>query len=395
MQHYIPNPTLKNERVVDVLRLIRSENIGPVTFYQLVKFCGSVTKALEMAPEMSRRGGRKKPIVIAPKAKVEKELEALTRFGAEVLLYGQPEYPRLLQTVTDAPPALIVLGQKHLLTSKRLLGVVGARNASANGSMFTRKIVADLGAQDCTIVSGLARGIDTAAHHASLKTGTIAVIAGGVDTIYPPENERLYHEIRELGVVVSEAPFGSKPMARHFPARNRIIAGMSQGLLVVEASLKSGSLITANYANDYGREVFSVPGSPLDPRCKGTNQLIRDGAHVAESAADIFPHLQMGYDVPLAEPSRDIFPLGVSEAPDAQALDEAQKEVLQALGFNPTTMDALLAATGLPTQLLLGVILELELAGRVQRLPGGTIALNAENTENFSLAEDDYQENRA
>lgn len=377
MHNYIPNPSLKNEKIIDVLRLIRSENIGPMTFYQLIKFCGSAEKAIQLAPEMSKRGGKQKPISIISKSQVEKELEAIQRFGAEIVLYGQPEYPRLLQTVADAPPALIISGQKHLLTQKRLLGVVGARNASANGCAFARKLSAELGAGGCTIISGLARGIDTAAHKASLKTGTIAVIAGGVDNVYPPENAALYQEIREIGVVVSEAPFGSKPMARHFPARNRIIAGMSQGLLVVEASLKSGSLITANYATDYGRDVFAVPGSPMDPRCKGTNQLIRDGAYIVESAADILAYMQAERDIPLAEPSRDIFPFGVSEAPDARAMQEAQHEVLNALSYNPTTLDEVLIATGLSTHLLLGIILELELAGRITRLPGGQIVLNA------------------
>ncbi len=378
MHNYIPNPSLKAERAVDVLRLIRSENIGPMTFYQLVKYCGSVSRAIEIAPEMSARGGRKKPIRIASMAEAEHELSALSRYGASVVLYGSEDYPRLLQMVPDAPPLLTVLGHSHLLSSPRMLGVVGARNASANGCLFTKKLVSDVGATKTVIISGLARGIDTAAHQASLASGTIAVIAGSIDHIYPPENEKLYHAIREQGAIIAEAPFGTKPLARHFPARNRIIAGMAQGTLVVEASLKSGSLITARYALDYNREVFAVPGSPMDPRCHGTNQLLREGAHMVESAADITSHLS-AETIPLAEhPSLPLFGVSsVGETPDDTTLARAQAAILQALSYSPTHIDSVLVSADVPAHIGLAVLLELELAGRVKRLPGGFITLHA------------------
>jgi DNA processing protein len=377
MYNYIPNPSLKNEAVIDVLRLIRSEHIGPMTFYQLIKFCGSAKKAIEMAPEMSKRGGRKKPLHIISKSQAEKEILAVKNAGAQMVMYGQDSYPRLLQTLSDAPPLLTISGNAHLLSDTKMLGVVGARNASANGCALTKKLVKNCADAGCIIVSGLARGIDTAAHQASLKTGTIAIMAGGIDSVYPPENAGLFDDIKNLGVVVCEAPFGSKPLARHFPARNRIIAGMSHGVLVVEASLKSGSLITANYANDYGRDVFSVPGSPLDPRCKGTNKLLREGAYMAECAQDILSQISAETNLPLAESGQDHFPLSIAEATHEHVSQRMQDTILQALGFHPTSFDELLANTGLSPHIVLAVILELELAGKARRLPGGQVTLIA------------------
>lgn len=377
MYSYIPNPSLKGANALDVLRLIRSDQIGPMTFFHLVKFCGSAKKALEMAPEMSRRGGRKKPITLISERDAERELTAIKRYGAELVMYGEETYPRMLQTIPDAPPVLIVAGHKHLLQHTRMLGVVGARNASANGCIFTKKIANEVGKAGCVIVSGLARGIDTAAHQASLATGTIAVIAGGVDTIYPPENEALYHQIKDTGLIVSESPFGSKPLARHFPARNRIIAGMSHGTLVVEASLKSGSLITADYAAEYNRDVFAVPGSPMDARCTGTNKLLREGAAMVECASDILSQLKSGDHIPLAEHDTPLFAGLMQEEPDDTTLQHAQHEVLRALSFTPTAIDDVLANTGLTPHIVLAVVLELELAGRIVRMPGAKIALVA------------------
>jgi DNA processing protein len=286
-QSFIPNPSLRGTDPIDALRLIRSEQVGPMTFFRLVKFCGSVAKAIEMAPGISRRGGRKKPIVITPRAAAEREYEALTKFGAQIVMYGEEAYPRLLQYVPDAPPILTVRGHTHLFSHTNLIGVVGARNASTNGCMFAKKLAADVGAAGYATVSGLARGIDAAVHRGSLISGTIAVIGGGIDNIYPPENATLFAEIAASGAIISELPFGAEPHARSFPGRNRIIAGMSRGVLVVEASLKSGSLITAEFAHDYGRDVFAVPGSPMDPRCHGTNRLLKDGATMVESVSVI------------------------------------------------------------------------------------------------------------
>jgi DNA processing protein len=375
MHNFIPHPALRGSDPIDVIRLIRSEQVGPMTFFHLVKFCGSVKKALEMAPGLSQRGGRKKPIVIASKASAEKEYEQLTKFGAKVILYGEEAYPRLLQFIPDAPPMLTVWGHAHLLKESQLMGMVGARNASANGCAFAKKLAADLGAQKFTVVSGLARGIDTAAHHGSLQTGTIAVIGSGIDVIYPPENEALYRSLGDAGAVVSELPFGAAPHAKSFPARNRIIAGMSRGVAVVEASLKSGSLITANYANDFGREVFAVPGSPMDPRCQGTNQLIKQGAVMLESVQDILGNLPRLGELPLAEAEPPAFGEAQAAAYQDELMEDARETVLASLSYSPTLLDDLLAASGITPHLMMAVLLELELAGRLERHPGAKVSL--------------------
>lgn len=375
MHNFIPNPSLRGTDPIDALRLIRSEHVGPMTFFQLVKFAGSVKKAIEMAPGLSQRGGRKKPITIAPRAAAEKEFEALTAHGARLLLYGEHDYPRLLQTIADAPPVLTVMGNAHLFAHDKLIGLVGARNASANGCAFARKLAADLGREGYTVVSGLARGLDAAAHKGSMASGTVAVIGGGIDNIYPPENEALYREIAEAGAILSEMPFGMKPLAHSFPGRNRIIAGMTRGLVVVEASLKSGSLITANYAADYGREVFAVPGSPLDPRCTGTNGLIKQGATMVESAADILANISPMRELPLAEHDQ-----GFSEPPPPSLSDDmmrdARHSILEALSPSPTLLEEILVVTGLTPHVLMAVLLELELAGRLQRHPGARVSLS-------------------
>lgn len=378
---FISNPTLRGSDPVDVLRLIRSENVGPITFFQLVKFCGSVKKALEMAPGISQRGGRKKPITIASKAEAEREFEAIQKQGANVLLFGEEAYPRLLQTIPDAPPLLTYKGHAHLFAHSKLVGMVGARNASANGCAFARKLASDLGAEKYIVVSGLARGIDTHAHKGSMESGTVAVIGGGIDNIYPPENEALYREIAEAGAILSEMPFGMKPLSHSFPGRNRIIAGMTRGVAVIEASLKSGSLITANYALDYGREVFAVPGSPMDPRASGTNGLIKQGAHMLESARDIIANIAPLGALPLAEPESQGFAEPVAAMPTEDTLEKARAEVRRALSPSPTLLEEVLQSTGLTPHLLMAVLLEFELAGRLQRHPGAKVSLRLKEEE--------------
>ncbi len=375
MTTFIPNPHLRNAKPVDALRLIRSEQVGPMTFFRLVKFCGSVEKALEMAPAISKRGGRAKPIRIASLADAEREYEALTAYGAKIVMYGQEHYPRLLQQIADAPPILTVRGHSHLAAGTNMVGMVGARNASANGCTFAKKLSSDLGAAGQIVVSGLARGIDASAHRGALGTGTIAVIGGGINNVYPPENAILFEEIAASGLIISELPFGAEPHARSFPGRNRIIAGMSRGVVVVEGSLKSGSLITAEYANDYGRDVFAVPGSPMDPRCHGTNRLLKDGATMVENARDILGNLSPLGELPLAEQ----LPLNFNEAPAAtlaeQDIDRARARVVEAMGASPTLTDDILATTGISPHLLMAVLLELELAGRLERHAGSKVAL--------------------
>ena len=375
MTNFIPNPHLRGTNPIDALRLIRSEQVGPMTFFRLVKFCGSVEKAIEMAPSISKRGGRAKPIKIASKADAEREYEALTKYGAEILMYGEERYPRLLQQIADAPPILTVRGHAHLCTNTNMVGMVGARNASANGCMFAKKLAGDLGAAGQIVVSGLARGIDSAAHRGALGTGTIAVIGGGINNVYPPENAILFEEIATTGLIISELPFGAEPHARSFPGRNRIIAGMSRGVVVVEASLKSGSLITAEYANDYGRDVFAVPGSPMDPRCHGTNRLLKDGATMVETVRDILGNLAPLGELPLAEQTA----LSFNEAPatslDEQTLERARAAIIESLGASPTMTDDILAMTGVTPHILMAVLLELELAGRLERHAGSKVAL--------------------
>lgn len=375
IQHYIPHPSLASENPVDVLRLIRSENVGPATFFHLVKFCGSVKRALEMAPDMAQRGGRKKPIRICSEKDAEKEAELIKRNGAKLVVYGSPDYPALLLQANDAPPLLSIKGHTHIM-QKPMISVVGARNASTAGISFARKIARELGEAGFTVVSGLARGIDTAAHSASLATGTVAVIAGGIDTIYPPENEKLYHELADMGCIVSEMPFGSQPLARSFPARNRIIAGMAQGMVIVEASLKSGSLISAQCAADYARDVFAVPGSPLDPRCQGTNKLIKEGALLTESAADVINHYRHAtHRLPFGESDAEQYASSAS-MPSESELNAVRTDVLEKLSPTPVTIDELIVTCDKPASYVLAVLLEYELAGKVERHAGGRVSLS-------------------
>ena len=373
LSHHRP---LRDFSTLDVLQLIRSDNVGPVTFFNLISYYGSPAKALEALPELAKRGGRKKPLVACDRGKAEAELDAILAYGATPLLFGDGSYPKLLQHCHDAPPLLMTLGDASLLNKPDILGVVGARNASANGCAFVKKIATELGQQGYAVASGLARGIDTAAHLGSLATGTIAVIAGGVDHIYPPENKALYQNIAEQGVVLAEAPFGTSPQARHFPARNRIIAGLARGLLVAEASQKSGSLITANYALDYGRDVFAMPGSPLDPRSAGANSLIKNGATLTESYRDITENLSRG-DL-LQEPPSDRFSNAPAAPVDAQTMDQSRTKLLEKLGAEPVLLDELLAQCEMTPHIMLGLLLELELAGRLVRHAGGKVSLKYE-----------------
>lgn len=365
--------TLNPSERLDWLRLIRSENVGPVTFYQLLARFGSAGAALAALPDVARRGGRAKPLSICPRATAERELQHLQDAGGRLVAWGEPDYPRALAATDDAPPLISVKGATHLLGSPAI-AVVGARNASANGRRFARDIAVQLGRQGLLVVSGLARGIDAAAHEGGLATGTAAVLAGGIDKIYPEENRALHERIAERGVLIAEMPVGTEPQARHFPRRNRIISGMSLGVLVVEAALRSGSLITARFALDQGREVFAVPGSPLDPRCRGANDLIRNGAILVESADDILRELQPQISAPLQEPKRD-FSASTAAAGDETDLAQAQEMVIQLLSPTPIPVDELVRQCQLSPALMITILLELELAGRIERHPGNQVSL--------------------
>lgn len=363
-----------NERR-DWLRLSRTERVGPVTFRQLLRRFGSAARALEVLPELSRRGGSSKPLVPCPLRQVEEELAALAKKGGVFVASCEPGYPEPLAAIEDAPPLLAVLGHPGLL-GKRSLGIVGARNASLNGRKMAEKLAQDLGAQGFVIVSGLARGIDAAAHQAALGGGTVAVLAGGVDVVYPEENRALYDRIVEAGAVISDQPLSCEPRAQLFPRRNRLISGLSLGVIVVEAAKQSGSLITARMALEQGREVFAVPGSPLDPRAGGSNDLLRQGAVLTETAEDVTRHI---FHMPqrLAEGPAEGFEPFEPPPVDEALLPGAREAILEALGYAPVAVDDLVRRCGFPAPVVLTVLLELELAGRVERLPGHQVVLLA------------------
>ena len=359
---------------LDWLRLIRSENVGPITFYELIKHCGSAAAALDALPELARRGGRKPSIKICSRAVAEREFEATLAAGARLVAIGEAAYPMPLAAIPDPPPLIAVKGHLHLL-KKPTFGIVGTRNASAAGVRFTRGIAAELGAHGLVIVSGLARGIDAAAHRGALETGTVAVFAGGIDVVYPSEHEELATDIADAGVIVAETAIGIPPQARHFPRRNRLISGLSLGVLVVEGAPRSGSLITARMALEQGREVFAVPGSPLDPRCRGPNTLIRQGAVLTETADDVMQGLEGVMRQPLEERDVDAFTAPEPEPPSDEQVATARRLVVEKLGPTAVEVDEILRQCQLTAPVVLTVLLELELAGRLERHPGGRVSL--------------------
>ncbi|MET4805107.1 DNA-processing protein DprA [Limibacillus sp. MBR-115] len=368
--------SLSQQERLEWLRLIRSENVGPVTFKQLLQKFGSANRALERLPELARRGGRRKPIRVPTGGEIAKEADRLVKLGGCLLCSCEPDYPAPLVAIDDAPPVLSLLGHPHLL-ARPAVAVVGARNASINGRRLARDVSAGLAEAGYLVVSGMARGIDTAAHEAALPIGTAAVVAGGVDIVYPEENRPLYENICQNGVVLAEQPFGTEPQARHFPRRNRIVSGLSLGVLIVEAAPRSGSLITARFALEQGREVFAVPGSPLDPRARGANALLKQGAVVTENAEDILVVLSKISDVPLAEPTGSDFQPGIPSEPDEPLLENARSELLLLLSPTPVAVDELLRECQFSPSVVATVLLELELAGRLERHPGNRISLIA------------------
>ena len=363
------------------LRLARTDSVGPVTFHELVRRFGSAAAALDALPSLARRGGRPVALRVPSVADAERELAAHAQLGARLIACGEAAYPALLAALEDAPPVLSVIGDFAMLAGP-CIALVGARNASVNGRRFAVMLARDVGGAGFRVVSGLARGIDAAAHQGALASGTVAVVAGGVDVVYPREHARLQSEIGARGVVIAESPLGTEPHARHFPRRNRIISGLSLGVVVVEAAQRSGSLITARFAAEQGREVFAVPGSPLDPRCRGTNSLLRDGAHLVESADDVVGILRALPGLahaPARATGGQQTPAG-TVAPDARAhaagdLDAVRAAVLEMLDPHPVAVDELVRRCQLSPADLMTALLELELAGRVLRHPGNRVAL--------------------
>jgi DNA processing protein len=362
------------------LRLCRTETIGPISFYAMLRRFGSARASLEALPRLARRGERSKTVTAVTRAVAEAELAALHHVGARMICWGEPLYPSALAAVDDAPPILTVLGRAELL-KQPMIAIVGARNASANGRRISRELAASLGHAGVLVVSGLARGIDAAAHLGALETGSVAVVAGGVDVVYPEENRGLHEALARHGAIVAELPLGTEPQARHFPRRNRIISGMALGVVVVEAAARSGSLITARLALEQGRDVFAVPGSPLDPRCRGSNDLLRHGATLTESAEDVLSQLGPMAERPpthLPAPSVEIA-IARSTPPieegEPVAHDAGLDLLLERLGPTPVAVDELVRQCHLSAAVIATLLLELELAGRVERHPGNLVSL--------------------
>lgn len=379
---------------LDQLRLIRSEQVGPATFHELVRHFGGAREALEALPELARRGGRRHGARVCSVAEAERELEAARRCGAILAAPGEEAYPPLLARI-DVPPPLLYVKGDPALWRRPAIAMAGSRSASALGKRFAHGLAADLGAAGFVVVSGLARGIDAAAHQGALATGTAAVLAGGVDVVYPPENAQLYQQIVASGVALSEAPPGFQARAVDFPRRNRLISGASLGVIVVEAAQRSGSLITARMALEQNRQVFAVPGHPLDPRAEGGNSLLKQGACLVSKAQDVIDELAPLLDRPpprraAPEPAvRDLFAQpGDDDAPSpgsrdvpapagaALSVDGSERaQVLEALGVAPVSVDEVIRATGLAPAAVKVALLELELAGRLRRAPGQLVAL--------------------
>src|SRR5579872_547800 len=353
---------------IDRLRLIRSDNVGPRTFRSLVRHFGGARAALEKLPDLARRGGASKPQRIPSQADAIAELEACARLGVSLIAPGENGYPPRLTELDDAPPLLVVRGVIDTMM-RPMIAIVGSRNASAAGLKFASVLARDLSEAGFVVASGLARGIDQAAHRASIEGGTLAVLAGGHDRIYPPEHTDLLQSLLASGAAISEMPPGYVARAHDFPRRNRLVAGISLGVVVVEAALRSGSLITARLANEQGREVFAVPGSPLDPRAAGTNGLIKQGATLITEASDVIQAVEPIMGRPLNLREDDVEPL----APDP---DGAMRErVVHLLGPTPVQLDDLIRLSGASTAVVRTVLLELELAGRLERHGGGLISL--------------------
>lgn len=387
---------LDDRQRFDWLRLARTEGVGPMTFRGLINRFGGARAALEALPALAAKRGR--PVTLAPESAIEAEFRMAERLGARLVGYGEPGYPRLLREIDAPPPVLAIRGNSACL-EKPMIGIVGSRNASALGRKIAGALAADLAAAGYVIASGLARGIDAEAHRASLATGTIGVLAGGLDRPYPPEHADLAEAICETGLIVSERPFGLAPRGRDFPRRNRVISGLSLGVIVVEAARRSGSLITARMANEQGREVFAVPGSPMDPRAEGTNDLIREGAMLIANARDVIAALQPREGLPprlpglfteRGEEEDGLFgewdemagEEGVSISSSGQSLSghhddepiDLRSRLLAALSPSPIEVDALLRLVDAPQAELRALLFDLEMEKLIERHPGNRVS---------------------
>lgn len=369
---------LNENELINWLQLARTENIGPKTFIRLISACGSAGLAIQKVENIS--DNRNSRIKLCSRHDAEKELESCHKIGARIIASCEDDYPDLLEEITDKPPVITVLGNTEIL-KRDAISIVGTRNASANGLRFTGKIASDLGKKGYIIVSGMARGIDTAAHNASLMNGTIAVLAGGINHIYPPENEKLYKSIAEKGAIIAESAFNIVPRAESFPRRNRIISGLSLGTVVVEAAGRSGSLITARFAAEQNREVMAIPGFPMDPRAEGPNKLIKQGATLVENADDIieavrFSSNKQKSNLLLENETEDFLPENVGMP--YTDIDDYRERILSNLGSGPTDIDYLINQTNMQVSAMLDILLELEIEGRITRHPGNKVSLLVE-----------------
>lgn len=402
-----------DERRLAWLRLWRSENIGPRTFQSLLSRYGTAEAALAALPDLLKKTGSGRQIRIAAVEDIEREMDTAARLGARFVCRDEPGFPLLLREVDTAPAVLAVMGRADIL-DRPAIAIVGARNASAAGLAFAERLARGLAQAGYVIVSGFARGIDSRAHRASMASGTVAVLAGGLDKIYPADAAPFMDDLLEDGAAISEMPFGWEPRGRDFPRRNRIVSGLSLGVIVVEAARRSGSLITARFAADQGREVFAVPGSPLDPRAEGTNDLLRDGATLCADPDDVIRSLAGrvarggGGDDLFRDETRgestifwnelDLFasmpahvtaveepaePLAgsptawsqtASSGPDLTA-SQRLALITECLGPAPISIDELARAAAMPIRHVRAAILELEIAGRIERHGGGLVSL--------------------
>jgi len=374
-----PPIRLDDEERIARLQLIRTDQVGPALFRDLLDHCGSAGNALAALPDLSRRGGARRPLRICPRSEAETELDKAASFGARYVAVGEHDYPRHLATL-DAPPPLLAVKGAGAIFRRDAVAIVGARNCSMSGSRFAGRMAEQLGSAGYAIASGLARGIDAAAHNAALETGTVAVFAGGLDRVYPPEHKRLVDEILDHdGAVITEMSFGLSPRGRDFPRRNRIVSGMSLGVVVIEAAQRSGTLHTARFALEQNREIFAVPGPPLDPRSQGCNRLIRQGAHLITEIRHITDVLAPIADRRSREPGSS--PIAIPRRPDTpgpEANAPAQPDrdrVLTALGKAPVSVDDLVRHTELPARTVQFILLELELANRIERHGNQTVSL--------------------
>lgn len=363
-------PTTEDDRV-SWLRLLRSRRVGPATFHRLLSEHGSAQAALAALPEVARAAGVP-DYTPCPLGVVEAELRAGQAIGARLLTSADPAFPQALRDIPDCPPLLWIMGDPALL-ARPMIALVGARNASSLGTRMARSLAADLSARGYLIVSGLARGIDTAAHLGSVERGTVAVMAGGVDVIYPAENTKLAGDILATGLRLSEQPIGLIPQARHFPSRNRLVSGLAQAVVVVEAAAKSGSLLTARNALDQGREVMAVPGHPIDARASGCNMLIRDGATLIRNAEDVIDALPQVQSIKI--PPQPDLPLARAGPPNLRDIAGLHAQILNRLGPSPLAEDQLIRDLATPAHRVAPALLDLELDGRITRHPGGLLAL--------------------